>query len=235
MIKNILIVAAHPDDEVLGCGGTIAKLAHEGHNVHIIYLTDGIGARDESDIESVHARFERKEAAKNAAQILGANSPVFGDFPDNGMDTVALLNIIKFIERQLIQIKPDIVLTHHGHDLNIDHCKVHQAVVTACRPQPWQTVKTLLFFEVPSSTEWQAATTHTPFVPAWYVDITDFLEVRTRALQAYDMELREWPHSRSLQAITHLAHWRGASVGIHAAEAFMLGRHIVSRNKQCVF
>ena len=224
-VSTMLVFAAHPDDEVLGCGGTIARLSSEGVHIHVIFFTDGVSARDE--MVSSNESIERRAAAKTAMKILGAKSVTFGAYPDNRMDSVDLLDIVQFVELQIHDYAPQMILTHHAGDLNIDHRLVHQATITACRPQPNHCVKTILFFEVPSSTEWQTPGSAPGFSPNWFVDISDYLEIRTRALEAYADEMRSWPHSRSLQAINHLARWRGATVGVDAAEAFMLGRNIV--------
>ena len=227
--KKVLVVAAHPDDEVLGCGGTIARLGDSGVEVHIALLADGVGSRKLSVIdadESTHIH-RRRQAARNAAQILGAKSVVFGNFPDNRMDTVALLDIVQFIEELIIQYQPDTVFTHHAGDLNVDHRLVHQAVLTACRPIPSAFVHTLLFFEVPSSTDWQVPNSEIPFLPNLFVEITAQVDRSRMALEAYSEEMRPWPHSRSYEALCHLSYWRGATVGVKAAEAFMMGRYIL--------
>lgn len=224
--KNVLVLVAHPDDEVIGCAGTIAKYTNTGNPVHVVYLADGLSARYQSgEFIDPKEYAARKQAVNKAAKILGVSSVTFGNFPDNRMDSIELLEVVKFVELQIGKHKPEIVLTHHSSDLNIDHRIVNQAVVTACRPQPGFSVQTLLFFEVCSSTEWQTIPV-VPFAPNWFVDITEYLDIRKQALEAYSMELRFWPHSRSLKAMTHLAHWRGASIGVDAAEAFMLGRRI---------
>ena len=140
------------------------------------------------------------------------------------MDSIDLLYVIKTIENYIEKIKPDVVVTHHSGDLNIDHQIVHKAVMTACRPQPGCTVKRILSFEVPSSTEWQSTTINNSFIPNWFEDISDTLNLKLKALEAYKSEMREWPHARSIKAIEHLAKWRGATVGFEAAEAFMLIR-----------
>ena len=142
------------------------------------------------------------------------------------MDSIDLLDVVKEVEKKNEELKPDVVVTHHGGDLNIDHRIIHQAVITACRPQPGQTVKRILSFEVPSSTEWQSPSSGNPFVPNWFEDISDTLELKIKALEAYESEMRKWPHARSIKALEHLARWRGASVGAEAAEAFMLVREI---------
>lgn len=226
MTKSILIVAAHPDDEVLGCGGTIAKLTDEGAKIHVAFLADGVFSRAGA-VEAQQAELEaRCSAAKKACDILGVESVSFGCFPDNRMDTLALLDITKMVEGLLAKYRPDTVFTHHVGDVNIDHRRTHDAVVTACRPQVGNLVKTLLCFEVSSSTEWQLPGTATAFTPNWFVNITSTLERKLLALEAYSAELRPWPHPRSKQGVEALAHWRGATVGVAAAEAFMLGRQL---------
>lgn len=151
----------------------------------------------------------------------------FGEFPDNRMDTIALLAITKAVETLIAEHQPEMVFTHHAGDVNIDHRRMHEAVVTACRPQYDHPVKTLLCFEVPSSTEWQLPGSAPTFAPNWFVDISETLDRKLAALEAYAAELRTWPHPRSRQGIEHLAHWRGATVGVDAAEAFILGRQLV--------
>ena len=225
---NILIVAAHPDDEVLGCGGSIAKWVKGGHEVHVLVMAEGAPSRDKH-----RDRASRKEtlsilaqSAKRAAEILGVETIELLDYPDNRMDSVDLIDVVKTIEERIEKLQPAMVVTHHAGDLNIDHQITHQAVITACRPQPEQTVKRILTFEVPSATEWISSTYVSPFTPNWFEDISDTLELKIKALEAYESEMREWPHARSIKALEHLARWRGASVGAEAAEAFMLVREI---------
>lgn len=223
MTQSVLILAAHPDDEVLGCGGTIAKLADGGARVHVAYLADGIFSRDKGRPGQLTAR---RAAARKASQILGVASVFFGDFPDNRMDTVALLDITKAVEALIAEHSPEMVLTHHAGDVNIDHRRLHDAVVTACRPQKRLSVNTLLCFEVPSSTEWQLPGSGPVFAPNWFVDISSTLDRKLLALDAYASELRDWPHPRSRQGVEHLVRWRGATVGVDAAESFVLGRQL---------
>ncbi|PPT08716.1 hypothetical protein CKA32_004077 [Geitlerinema sp. FC II] len=223
MSQSILIIAAHPDDEVLGCGGTIARYTARGVQARVIFLADGIAARDGMDSEALQ---RRQSAARKAADCLGIQSVSFGKFPDNRLDTVDLLDIVKVVEGAIAQYQPDTVLTHHVGDVNIDHQRVHQAVVTACRPQKGHPVRTLLFFEVPSSTEWQPPGSAPAFTPNWFVDISSTLDCKLKALDAYAEELRTWPHPRSRQGVEALARWRGATVGVKAAEAFILGRQL---------
>ncbi len=226
MKNSILILAAHPDDEVLGCGGTIAKLTDEGASVHVAFLADGVFSRAGGQATQQIELISRRAAAHKACEILGVQSVSFGDFPDNRMDAVALLEITQAVEMLIAKYQPDTVFSHHAGDVNIDHRRLHDAVVTACRPQKGHPVKTLLCFEVPSSTEWQLPGSAPSFAPNWFVDISATVERKLAALDAYTAELRPWPHPRCLQGVEHLVRWRGATVGFNAAEAFMLGRQL---------
>jgi len=150
--NTALVVAAHPDDEVLGCGGTIARLATAGCDVHVAFLADGVGSRDVAQRVDAGQLEQRRAAAQKAADILGVASVSFDDLPDNRLDTVPLLDIAQRVETLVSQYQPGMVLTHFAGDLNIDHRRVHQGVVTACRPQQGDPVRQLLCFEVASST-----------------------------------------------------------------------------------
>ena len=228
MHSPVLVLAAHPDDEVLGCGGTIARLAAEGAAVHVAFFADGVSSRaagpgaPAQDAELA----ARRAAAQRACDVLGVASVIFGDLPDNRLDTIALLEVVKRVEALIARHHPATVFTHHVADLNVDHRRIHEATVVAARPQRGNPVKALLSFEVPSSTEWQLPGSGTAFTPNWFVDISAFLPRKLEALQAYASELRSWPHPRSREAIEYLARWRGATVGVDAAEAFILGRHL---------
>jgi|LWDU01.1.fsa_nt_gi N-acetylglucosamine malate deacetylase 1 len=225
MSKQILVVAAHPDDEVLGCAGTIARHVSDGDKVYVVFMSDGVTSRTGVESNEVEVR---KQAAKDASNILGiVQPPRFLGFPDNRMDTVALLDIVQTLEQVINEIEPEVVYTHHSGDLNIDHKITHQAVMTACRPQPGFCVKEIYSFEVLSSTEWS---TNNPFIPNYFVDISDILELKISAIKAYNSELRLFPHARSIESIEALVKYRGASVGVHAAEAFRLERKIVNIN-----
>jgi len=226
MNKNTLIIAAHPDDEVLGCGGTIAKLASEGVFVHVAFLADGVFSRASGQKDQQIELKDRRTAAQQACNILGVKSVSFGDFPDNKMDVSPLLDIVKAVEELISKHQPDTLFTHHCGDVNIDHRRIHEAVVVACRPQKGHPVKKLLAFEVASSTEWQLPHSGPVFLPNYFVDISTTLDKKLAALDLYAKELRPWPHPRSRRAVEHLAHWRGSTVGVDAAEAFMLGRQL---------
>ncbi|MEL7465967.1 MAG: PIG-L deacetylase family protein [Pseudomonadota bacterium] len=225
--KRVMVVAAHADDETLGCGGTIARHAAVGDEVSVVFMTDGVGARD-ANMKSGGATDagERDDAAKAALAALGVTRFHRHSFPDNAMDQTPLLTIAKALEADFAEVRPQTVYTHHHGDLNVDHRATHEAVMTALRPQPGLAVETILSFEVMSSTEWRAPSAATAFIPDWHVDISETLEAKTRALAAYEAEMREWPHSRSIAALEHLARHRGATMGVAAAEAFKLIRAI---------
>lgn len=224
---SILVVAAHPDDEVLGCGGTIARLAQEGHDVYIAILGEGITSRyqqrEEADkklIEALHAR------SQQVAEVLGAKELFLYGLPDNRFDTVPLLDVIKIIEKLVNDLRPQVIYTHHGGDLNIDHVVLHRAVLTATRPMAGHPVKEIYTFEVPSSTEWAFAQFQPAFRPNVFVDIGESLETKIQAMQVYESEARLFPHPRSPEALRAIAQRWGSVVGLVAAEAFELVRTI---------
>ncbi len=152
MNESVLVVAAHPDDELLGCGGTIARLTAQGRPVHVLILADGEGSRANS---LPGALASRQSAARQANAILGSTSLELLGLPDNRLDSLDLLDLVKLVEIRIERYRPTMVLTHHAGDLNIDHRIAHEATITACRPQPQHSVRELLFFEIPSSTEWR--------------------------------------------------------------------------------
>jgi N-acetylglucosamine malate deacetylase 1 len=223
---TVLAVVAHPDDEVLGVGGTLARHAREGERVEVLILADGETARGGSAKgKGAKAKIAaRQGAARMAAKALGIRPPRFSDFPDNRLDSLDLIDVVKRIELVMAEIKPAIVYTHYAHDLNIDHRIVHQAVVTACRPMPGSSVQAIYAFETPSSTEWAAPSSLPQFAPVRFVNIEQALPAKRAALKAYANEMREFPHPRSLEAIEALGRWRGATAGFRAAEAFEIVR-----------
>ena len=225
---RVLVIAAHPDDEVLGCGGTIARHSHNGDEVHVMILAEGLTSRDNCGESSKDGLSELAKAARKANEILRVASLSMHGLPDNRLDSLDRLDVIKLIEDKIAEYKPECIYTHHAGDVNIDHRIIHEAVNTACRPVPGHSVKHLLYFEIPSSTEWQIPGSAPPFLPTWFVDVSETLGVKMSALNAYETEMRNWPHPRSHRAIDHLARWRGAAVGVEAAEAFALGRRLIS-------
>ncbi len=222
MSRVVLVIAAHPDDEVLGAGGALARHSANGDEVHVTFLADGVGARRSTSEAELDAR---KASAMAAAEILGLRKPRFLDLPDNRLDAIPLLDIIQNIERRIEEVRPKIVYTHHGGDLNVDHRIAHQATLTACRPTPESSIDAIYAFETPSSTEWSSEDMGSSFRPDRFVHID--LDLKLRALSSYSQELVDYPHPRSPEAITALARWRGACVGVPAAEAFIVVREIV--------
>jgi LmbE family N-acetylglucosaminyl deacetylase len=217
MSKTVLIVAAHTDDEALGCGGTIARHVAEGDVVYAVFMADGVSARAQADRDDLA---NRNAAAEHAREILGIRENVYLGLPDNRLDSLPLIEVIQRLEPIVRQLQPNIIYTHHHGDLNVDHRITHQAVLTACRPMPGSHVQAIYAFEVMSSTEWATPTAES-FVPNHYVDISDQLNAKMAALRAYQVEMRDAPHSRSIEHLTHLAHHRGHTVGVVAAEAFV--------------
>lgn len=219
--SRIAVVAAHPDDEVLGFGGAIARHADNGAEVRILILATGLVSRGRAAAGELAAL---QDQGRRAAAILGA-SIEFADFPDNRMDSVPLLDVTQRVEGFLAGFGPEQVYTHHAGDLNVDHRIAQAAVLTACRPLPGATVCTLLAGEVNSATDW-AGPGATPFAATEYLDITATLERKLAAMACYAGELRDWPHARSLEAIRAQARFRGAQAGLQAAEAFITLRRI---------
>ena len=207
MSKTILVVAAHADDEALGCGGTIARHVAEGDIVHAVFLADGVSARQGA---GSHELAQRLAATEQARQVLGITTTTFLGLPDNRLDSLPLIEVI---------------YTHHYGDLSVDHSIAHQAVMTACRSTPEGAVKEILTFEVMSSTEWSSVGL-APFLPSLFVDISAYLAIKLQALDAYALEMRPAPHSRSSEHLKILARHRGHTVGVAAAEAFMVMRMV---------
>lgn len=226
--STILVVAAHPDDEVLGCGGSVHKWSQMGAKVHALIMAEGLTARAEKreDI-SCQALGSLREDAKHAAKLIGYQSISFETFPDNRMDSVDLLDVVHALSRYVDQFHPDVVLTHHHSDLNIDHRICFQAVLTACRPLPEHFVRTILSFETPSATEWNFPYYKNCFSPNIFVDISEHIKAKTDAMSCYKTELRAAPHPRSIRSLDSIAqHW-GSVTGCDYAEAFELVRTIL--------
>ena len=228
-LNRVLVVAAHPDDEVLGCGGTIARHADAGDQVQVLIVAEGATSRQEQRdrLQADDELSALAQAAQTAGSILGAAGVELLDLPDNRLDSLNRLDLIKRIEQHIDRHQPQVVYVHHAGDVNVDHRRLHEAVVTACRPTPGHPVRRLLSFEVASSSEWQPPGSAPAFQPNWFVDISVQWQRKREALVAYASEMRSWPHARSLEALEHLARWRGAQVGVEAAEAFCLLRQLV--------
>lgn len=221
-MKIVLIVAAHTDDEALGCGGTIARHVADGDAVYAVFIADGVSSRAQADQEDLE---NRNAAAENAREMLGIQENFYLGLPDNRLDSLPLIEVVQQLEPIIQKLQPNIIYTHHHGDLNVDHRVTHQAVLTACRPLPGSRIQAIYAFEVMSSTEW-ATPIAEPFLPNHYVDISNQLSTKMDALRAYQLEMRDAPHSRSCEHIVHLAHHRGHTVGVIAAEGFVTVRTV---------
>lgn len=221
---SVLVVAAHPDDEVLGAGGTIRKLRDLGRDVHVAILGEGVTSRydkrtaaDPNEVRELHQR------ARAANAVLGVESLSLLGLPDNRFDGLDLLDVVKLIEKLIAEHRPTTILTHHAGDLNVDHQITHRAVLTATRPVAGHCVRNVLAFEVPSSTEW-AFSTPSPFIPNVFLDIESSLEAKVASLACYESEVRAFPHPRSPEALRIIAKRWASVVGAAAIEPFMLIR-----------
>ena len=225
-----MIVVAHPDDELLGLGATMHKLIHEFQvATHVVILGEGItsrsGTRDLALWETALAT--HKQNIKNAQTAIGYQSVSIYEFPDNRFDTVALLDIIKVIEKEKEIFQPDIIFTHHGGDVNIDHQRTFEAVITACRPMTYEKVKTIISFETPSGTEWRASTDPGHFIPNLFIEVSvKDIGAKIKGMESYAFEKRTYPHPRSPEALKIQAQRWGVAMGCNYAEAFCLVRSI---------
>lgn len=224
---NALVIAAHPDDEVLGCGGTIARLAAEGHAVDIAILGEGITARFDRREETDPALLRvHRDRARNAGEVLGAREVFLFDLPDNRFDSIPIIEVVKRIEGLIEQIRPEVVYTQHGGDLNVDHVVTYRATLTATRPMSGGVVKAVYAYEVGSSTEWAFQRFAPVFHPNLFVDIGTTLNKKLAAMAVYESEARPFPHPRSPEALEAAARRWGSVAGVVAAEAFEVVREI---------
>lgn len=223
--ERVLCVAAHPDDEILGAGATMALLADRGCDVHVLVLGEGVGARFQSNERPSGEVAQLAGELRAAAEIIGA-TPHQRGLPDNRFDALDALDVIKEVEQVKAEVGPDLVLTHHAGDLNVDHGVTANAVLTAFRPLPGERPVTLAAFETLSSTEWNVPAGGSTFCPNWFVDASAGLERKVAAMEAYVHELRDWPHPRSSEGIRVAARRWGMTVGLEAAEAFQLLRGV---------
>jgi LmbE family N-acetylglucosaminyl deacetylase len=215
---RVLVIAAHPDDEVLGCGATMKKLTLEGHDVKVILLGKGISSRHEIGEQYTSEVRNLEKATARANNILGVKDIITLDFPDNKYDSVPLLDVVRGFENYVTEYNPDVIITHHGGDLNVDHKITLQSVLTASRPQGRKTSIYSMF--IPSATDYSEQV----FQPNVFVNVEDVFEYKLRALNEYHSEMREYPHSRSIEALEHVAKYWGNRVGLRYAEPFVLIR-----------
>ena len=214
--KNVLALAAHPDDETLGCGATLARLAKEGAYIKLLTFTDGLSARGPTSKN-------RNERLDNVCKKLGIAEYAYTNYPDNRLDIISLLDKCKYIEAN-VNFEPDIIFTHHPKCLNIDHSLVYQATITAFRPQHGNNIKILSYF-VPSSTDYNP---FNDFRGNIYYDVTETYSTKLECLKEnYDDEMRTYPHSRSYENVENLMKIAGSEVGVEYAEKFELVRGII--------
>jgi LmbE family N-acetylglucosaminyl deacetylase len=218
---NVLVIAAHPDDELLGCGGTAARLAREGHSVYMAILGEGITSRSASrEAADASALQSLKQCSHRVADLLGVKELSLHGLPDNRFDSLPLLDVIKIVEELIERWRPAAIYTHHGGDLNVDHQILSRAVLTATRPVEGHPVRELYMFEIASSTEWAFQQLSPVFKPNVFVDIEDTLSLKLEGMQLYESEARKLPHPRSSEALTAIAQRWGSVVGRKAVEAF---------------
>ncbi len=224
--KKILVIAAHPDDELLGPGGTIHKCSKKNKcDVHILIMSKGITSRSVSDLDKEIV--SQKKSISEASKILGVSKVDIQNYPDNRFDSCDLLDLIKTIEKKIKTFSPDVVLTHHGSDLNIDHRLVFESTLTAIRPLPDSKSITLMTFETPSSTEWQSSDSNNIFSPNYFNQIDkEDLKAKQLAMKKYKSELRPYPHPRSTKSLEIISRRWGTVVGVEFAEVFKIIRII---------
>ena len=226
--KKILVVVAHPDDELLGLGASINKLINDQNcTVRAVILGEGITSRsDERNSEQWVKELKiHRQNIEHARNFIGYESVGIYDFPDNRFDSVALLDIIKVIEKEKSTFQPEIIFTHHGGDVNIDHQRTFEAVITATRPMEDEIVKTIITFETPSGTEWIASSDPRKFTPNLFIEVSEKnLEAKIKGMECYEFEKRKYPHPRSPEALKILAEYRGITSGLKFAEAFIIVR-----------
>ena len=221
--ERILVVAAHPDDEIIGAGGTVARFTKEGHEAYVLILGEGVTSRFEKKQNTKKLLDNLRQQARKANKIIGVKEVYFCSFPDNSFDSVPLLKIVKSIEIIKNKIRPSIVFTHFREDLNIDHQITYKAVLAAFRPLPRCGTRKIYSFEILSSTEWAYPIKFSPNV---FFDISETLDLKIRAMKQYAGELREFPHPRSIEGIKLNAKVWGMKAGLKYAEAFELVRMI---------
>ncbi len=222
-MKNVLVIGAHPDDEIIGLGGTLRRHVEAGDSVFAHLLTDGHSSR-ESDADS--AMEKRNSAAEKSAGVIGFQDITFDSFADQMLDTESILKVVQSIENVAKKVKPDVVYFHHRGDANVDHQVVFKACVTAFRSTGANFPSEMYCYETLSSTEWGAPFPESAFVPNYFVDISKTLETKLKAMKCYDDELRDYPHPRSEMGIQQAAQRWGKIIGCDAAEAFVIFRKI---------
>ncbi|MDC6387801.1 PIG-L family deacetylase [Maribacter sp. PR1] len=228
--KKVLVVVAHPDDELLGLGASMKRLISEyGIECRVVILGEGITSRsNQRKIGEWKSELEiHKKNIIQAQEAIGYNSVGVYDFPDNRFDSIPLLDIIKVIEKEKQEFVPEVIFTHHGGDVNIDHQRTFEAVITACRPMTSEKVKTIITFETPSGTEWRASSDPKHFIPNLFIEVSEEqILAKIKGMESYEFEKRPYPHPRSPEALKIQAQRWGIANGIKYAEAFNIVRNI---------
>ncbi|MGX4200362.1 PIG-L deacetylase family protein [Bacillus amyloliquefaciens] len=216
MAEYIMVIGAHPDDELLGSAGTIKRLINEGYKV--ISIITALGRKEEAH--------HIKQLGERANQELGIEKVIFLEHTNLELECIPLHKLVKELEQLIRVYQPDKIFTHHYGDINMDHQRTFQAVLTAARPLPNQKPIELLTFETLSSSEWERNTADKLFKPNYFVNITDTMDAKLAALHHYDVEMRDYPHPRSYEGVKHLGRVRGMTAGVEYAEAFEVVRRI---------
>jgi LmbE family N-acetylglucosaminyl deacetylase len=219
---RVVVIGAHPDDELLGAGGTLARHVLAGDEVHAVVVADGAGSRYPAELVST-----LEKQARRAAEVIGFASLQFLSLPDQRLDTIPLIELTQRLEAVLDEITPAIVYTHFPEDVNADHGLVARCAWTACRPYGRPQVRKFAVFETPSSTEWAWPMTGTEFRPGLFVDVSETLEAKIAAMECYETELRDYPHPRSSRALRERAAYWGSHIGRLAAEPFVVLREVM--------
>jgi len=221
---NILVIGAHPDDEVLGLGGTLARHVKNGDAVFPLICANA------SQVRYVEAQREKLQlACEKSCAELGLQKPDFLGFPDQKLDTFSQIELTQAIEERIKKYRPEVVYTHHLGDINRDHQVLNEATLVAARPKPGGSVLRVLSYMVPSSTDWAPFTASRSFLPNWFVDISETIDVKLTAISHYSSEVPPYPHPRSLEAIRNQAKYWGSSIGFEYAEPFMLVRNLIEK------
>lgn len=222
---------AHPDDEVLGPGATMHRLIKDyGCVVRAVILGEGITSRsDTRNLEEWHEQLKvHKANIETARRYIGYESVGVYDFPDNRFDSIALLDIIKVIETEKAEFNPDFIFTHHGGDVNVDHQKTFEAVITATRPMAHEKTSSIITFETMSGTEWRASSDPKQFIPNLFFEVSEqALVAKIKAMESYEFERRPYPHPRSPEALRIRAQMWGVANGLAFAEAFQIIRSVI--------
>ena len=226
-MARILVVASHPDDEILGCGATVLKRIKGGDEAYALVLGEGITARYKHREEAPKEELSELDTKfKKVTKKIGFKEACHLSFPDNRLDGVDLLDVTKAVQEYVELVKPDVIYTHFENDLNVDHRVCFQAVLTVCRPGSLEyPVKQIFSFETPSSTEW-VSPGREQFKPNHFEEVGEFLEGKIEAMELYESESRSYPHPRSPEALRTIAKRWGIQAGLKSAEAFMLIRSI---------